>query len=532
MKKRWPAIPAKREDWQCSAMPEQHTQLSLSLQYSNDQMARIRVGFVPSDQDEKWFLYFSDGVLHMHRSWTGFCIFQLRFRKQADAWLADQAVANRDPEQYTSTSEEEDAQLIALVIADCLLESSAPQPHGLQKALALAMEPGYLGSPKIVGALIAEHFGYLLRHVLPEADFERRQANRQACRQNTQRLERIFSGEDPAYTPLPGWHTAEQLGAALVRAFRLDADYCSGESLAYIVNDALAALELHVRRFVEDAAQGDPPEQEDVDARSAALLSFVTCVLLGTHVIAHPGKTLADFQWGPASESAAALVRLVAPIRSPKDNPMLHPRSQPDGTPVKIKQPSTPSHPSSWSDRGKAATVVPDGPVPVILGVVALAPLPLLPRGAAGWDSLAAGAPQFEEPPFPQAPGLKPAAGVAIEEPDGRVWLVSPTNAFGGYVNTLPKGRIDKGMSARATAVREAVEETGLLVQLTGHLVDCPRSVTLTRYYRARRVGGTPAGMGWESQAVHLVPLEQLSGFLTHPNDKPVLDALLKLNTA
>jgi hypothetical protein len=32
--------------------------------------------------------------------------------------------------------------------------------------------------------------------------------------------------------------------------------------------------------------------------------------------------------------------------------------------------------------------------------------------------------------------------------------------------------------------------------------------------------------MGWESQAVHLVPRALLADFLTHPNDLPLLQAL------
>jgi 8-oxo-dGTP pyrophosphatase MutT (NUDIX family) len=132
----------------------------------------------------------------------------------------------------------------------------------------------------------------------------------------------------------------------------------------------------------------------------------------------------------------------------------------------------------------------------------------------------------FEEPPYPAVASLKAAAGVAIEERDGRLWLVAPSNAFGGYASTLPKGRVDPGLSLRATAVKEALEEAGLLVQLTGFLLDGRRTNTLTRYYRARRIGGHPGAMCWETQAVHLVPRARLADFLAHPNDAPLLRLL------
>ena len=64
---------------------------------------------------------------------------------------------------------------------------------------------------------------------------------------------------------------------------------------------------------------------------------------------------------------------------------------------------------------------------------------------------------------------------------------------------------------------------------LTGFLCDSVRSTSVTRYYTARRVGGHPADMGWESQAVHLVPRNLLSVVVAHPNDQGVLQALAAL---
>ena len=117
---------------------------------------------------------------------------------------------------------------------------------------------------------------------------------------------------------------------------------------------------------------------------------------------------------------------------------------------------------------------------------------------------------------------------VAVE-PDGRVWVVAPTNAFGGYPATFPKGSVEPGMSLQATALREAWEEAGLAVQLTSFLVDIKRSTSFTRYYLAKRIGGNPADMGWESQAVMLAPVAELSNLLTNKNDQPILEALTAL---
>jgi ADP-ribose pyrophosphatase YjhB (NUDIX family) len=181
-----------------------------------------------------------------------------------------------------------------------------------------------------------------------------------------------------------------------------------------------------------------------------------------------------------------------------------------------------------WPSPHEAATVVPGGPMPPVINGLAFERWTDAPRTPRGWEALAAASP-VSEPAFAPPTELEPAAGAVVIEPDGRFWLVSPSNGFGGYVNTFPKGTVDKGASLQATALKEVFEESGLQVRLTAHLADLRRSTSCTRYYLARRVSGHPADMGWESQAVHLVPLERLADFLTNSNDAKLLEAILAL---
>ena len=202
-----------------------------------------------------------------------------------------------------------------------------------------------------------------------------------------------------------------------------------------------------------------------------------------------------------------------------------HPEPDNHGLPVVLKKPSTASALSAWRHAAKAATVVPGGALPPELNGIALRAWTGAPSSAAAWKAVE-GQCAFDEPPFLPPPGKAPAAGVVILESDGRVWLVAPSNAFGGYAATFPKGRIEDNVNPHATAIREAYEESGLKVEITGFLADSSRTQSYTRYYLARRTGGDPASMGWESQAVHLVPRALLADFLTHANDLPLRRAL------
>jgi 8-oxo-dGTP pyrophosphatase MutT (NUDIX family) len=165
--------------------------------------------------------------------------------------------------------------------------------------------------------------------------------------------------------------------------------------------------------------------------------------------------------------------------------------------------------------------------MPASLNGIAFQPWSGAPADNAGWSAVEGQEAPFAEPAFEAMPGKRVAAGVVVEEPDGRVWVVHPSNAFGGYPATFPKGTRDPGMSLRATAIREAWEESGLHVVLGGFLCDLVRSRSKTRYYRGRRVGGCPADMGWESQAVSLVPRARLADVLVNPNDAPLLALLV-----
>lgn len=196
---------------------------------------------------------------------------------------------------------------------------------------------------------------------------------------------------------------------------------------------------------------------------------------------------------------------------------VLHPCPDDDGQAVPLRKPSTPTPLPSWEDPGRVATVVPGGPLPPVLNGV-----PLAPHAPDGWPDEV----PLDEPPYLLPPGFAAAAGAVIVEDDGRVWLVAPSNGFGGYTATFPKGRVDAGTSLQAACVREAFEESGLQVRVEAFLLDCRRSQTYTRYYVARRIGGSPACMGWESQAVHLVPAARLHEIAVHPNDVPVIAAL------
>jgi len=203
-----------------------------------------------------------------------------------------------------------------------------------------------------------------------------------------------------------------------------------------------------------------------------------------------------------------------------------HPRLSENGSAVQINNPTHPSSHTTWHNPKAVATFVPDGDVPMSINGIPIRQWKDHPRTKEGWEYCDGVNHSLYEPPFELPPGKHAGAGVVIIEPDGRVWITHPTNSFGGYHATWPKGSVDPDESMQAAACRETFEETGLKVEIVGFLGDFQKTTSVARMYLARRVGGDPTSCGWESQAMSLVPHHKMRGLLNMPNDHAIVEAL------
>jgi ADP-ribose pyrophosphatase YjhB (NUDIX family) len=194
--------------------------------------------------------------------------------------------------------------------------------------------------------------------------------------------------------------------------------------------------------------------------------------------------------------------------------------------PPPAKPPEAPAAPAKPVVSDEVVTYTKGGTItdPELNGV----PLkPWKPPADDKWADVEGQMPGLVEPPL-VTKGKKPGSGVLIVEPDGRVWLAKPKGAYGGYKHTFPKGSQEKGLSLQANAIKEAYEETGLKVRITGHAGDFEGDTSVARYYTAVREGGTPLDHGWESEAVVLAPKGKLGQFLNKQRDKDIANAHLK----
>jgi hypothetical protein len=97
-------------------MPKPREKLSLRRHFNSTEFALIRKG---GSSGDKWTMYFDStrGELRMYRTWSGICIFSLRFREDSDGGEISEAWVHRKEGGYTK----QDAIEIASSLIDVFL---------------------------------------------------------------------------------------------------------------------------------------------------------------------------------------------------------------------------------------------------------------------------------------------------------------------------------------------------------------------------------------------------------------------------
>ena len=100
---------AKKTDWKTEPMPVRNATFQFKRKFTKEQMVALMKGNIPQEMEDKWFWYYEDGKLYAHRSWTGFCIYIIKFEMNTGIHTV---IVNRNPEQYKCTDISEDIETL------------------------------------------------------------------------------------------------------------------------------------------------------------------------------------------------------------------------------------------------------------------------------------------------------------------------------------------------------------------------------------------------------------------------------------
>lgn len=65
--------------WKTVELPEETIDFTYYKKYTEEEMNILKKGRYPLEMTDRWFWYFEDNKLYMHRSWTGFCDYVVEF---------------------------------------------------------------------------------------------------------------------------------------------------------------------------------------------------------------------------------------------------------------------------------------------------------------------------------------------------------------------------------------------------------------------------------------------------------------------
>ncbi|MDF5707000.1 MAG: hypothetical protein PUP90_04770 [Nostoc sp. S4] len=106
---------AKRDDWKTEPMPSV-SRITVEKLYSKEEFDRIAAGIIPQQMEDKWFIFYEAPWLYLHRSWTGFCIFKVRFEIVGESFKIAQVEVNRNPAEYSNTDAQCDVSLLETLL--------------------------------------------------------------------------------------------------------------------------------------------------------------------------------------------------------------------------------------------------------------------------------------------------------------------------------------------------------------------------------------------------------------------------------
>jgi len=112
---------ATRSSWKTQPLPAQREPLELPLLFSDAEGERLILGHIPEDQDDRWFIFFENGWLYFHRSWTGACIYGLRLDGSPNGVRVVEAWVSAEKEHYKSLGPEHDVWMVQQLISSRLL---------------------------------------------------------------------------------------------------------------------------------------------------------------------------------------------------------------------------------------------------------------------------------------------------------------------------------------------------------------------------------------------------------------------------
>jgi len=119
--------------------------IEANIRISESQLARIRFGLWPEQMEDKWFIYFEDGRVCCHRSWTGHKIYEAKVKRNDSGYTIPEIIVERDAKLYSQTDDAEDVRGFFYLMGRGILGMEFDSPRSKGSGTDLLRDWGEFG---------------------------------------------------------------------------------------------------------------------------------------------------------------------------------------------------------------------------------------------------------------------------------------------------------------------------------------------------------------------------------------------------
>ena len=118
---------ATKGDWRTQEFKDL-VPLPYVAKFDAEEFERLKRGLIPDVMEDKWFIYFSDNTLFIHRSWTGAGVYQVQLMTDDDGVSVKRAFVSTELETAREHLDH-NARVLGWLISRFLLGRNEPYPH-------------------------------------------------------------------------------------------------------------------------------------------------------------------------------------------------------------------------------------------------------------------------------------------------------------------------------------------------------------------------------------------------------------------
>ena len=96
--------------------------------FNADQFSRLVEGLVPCKMEDKWFIYYEEPDLFLHRSWTGQAVYRVKLKRSTEGAEVEEALWSKELAETSKLDVQYQGQLVDFLISNLLLQQNKPFP--------------------------------------------------------------------------------------------------------------------------------------------------------------------------------------------------------------------------------------------------------------------------------------------------------------------------------------------------------------------------------------------------------------------